>query len=112
MIRVFTTDSTIHVKYATALREKADGQAMRTLIQIQILPALAADREALARVGRVSDHQRAILDDLRQYIALREESWRQRTRALDGDVPAHDAGVGEIDARADAILRRLLQARF
>ena len=112
MYRVFEEDSRIGLLYSSAIASKAGPTHLSTVIESEILPALAAERRNLASVGRVAPLQQPVLDDLRQYVALREEAWRHRARSLREQRADLDGRSTELDHEADVVMRRLLRARF
>lgn len=111
MISVFEIDSLTRVTYSGAIASKGDDASLSTLIESDILPSLAAERRALAAYSRVAPLQQPILDDLRQYVALKEEAWRHRARGHRERRTDLLRRSTEIEAAADLVMRRLLRAR-
>jgi membrane associated rhomboid family serine protease len=109
MVRVLETDSRIAVEYNGALETGTD-DALRALIETRILPALAAEREALPDVGRVAPQHADILRDLREYVALREAAWRHRAVDREDLRPHAEGRASELERRAEVVMRRLLRA--
>ena len=111
MIGVFETDSRTRTTYSRAIASKGDAASLGILIESDILPALAAERRALASHGRVAASQQPVLDDLRQYVALQEEAWRHRARGHREQRVDLLHRSTEIEESADVVMRRLLRAR-
>jgi rhomboid protease GluP len=108
---VFEMDSRTRMRYSQALASKSDAASLSILIELDILPALAAERKALASYGRVAAWQQPILDDLRQYVALQDEAWRYRARGHREQRADILRRSTEIEKAADVVMRRLLRAR-
>jgi rhomboid protease GluP len=111
MMSVFETDSRTRVSYSKAVASKRDAASLGLLIESDILPALAAERKALASHRGVLGPQSPILDDLRQYVALQEQAWRHRARGHREQRPDLLRRSTEIEETADLVMRRLLHAR-
>ncbi|HSC26048.1 MAG TPA: rhomboid family intramembrane serine protease [Vicinamibacterales bacterium] len=58
----------------------ADGLA--DLIDRKIVPEISAVRARLKALGRVPEEHRPLVDEVEEYLRLRDESWRLRSEAL------------------------------
>jgi hypothetical protein len=62
-------------------------------------------------VRGVAKEQTPMLADLRQYLTLREAFWRKRAAVMGRMDGTSDHDVDAADRAADAVMRRLLEAR-
>jgi membrane associated rhomboid family serine protease len=86
--------------YAAAMTRFRAGRitdrALAAVIKEQILPQLNAERTSLKALGRVPPQHERLIAEAKEYLRLREESWRLR---LDGLTGAGMTRLREAEAR-------------
>ena len=76
------------------------------LIDTQILPPWNAERESFSKLG-LSKQQRAIADQLVEYMSLRAEAWSLMERGVSTSDPAIARRAFQEQAAAEAALRTI-----
>jgi membrane associated rhomboid family serine protease len=84
--RLVIAEQEMAARYRTAIDQFTSGrinaQELATVIDHDITPALQASQVRVASLERVPDEQKPLLVAAEQYLQLRDESWRIRSKAL------------------------------
>ena len=108
---VFQADSRALERYSRAAGRNADPATVARVIEEEIVPVFSRERAKLDSVRGVAKEQAPMLADLRQYLTLREAFWRTRAAAMGRMDGTSERDVDAADRAADAVMRRLLEAR-
>jgi membrane associated rhomboid family serine protease len=84
--RLVIAEQEMAARYRTAIDQFTSGrisaQELAAVIDHDITPALQASQVRVASLERVPDEQKPLLVAAEQYLQLRDESWRIRSKAL------------------------------
>ena len=84
--RLIIAEQEMAARYRTAIDQFTSGrinaQELAAVIDHDITPALQASQVRVASLERVPDEQKPLLVAAEQYLQLRDESWRIRSKAL------------------------------
>jgi len=84
--RLVIAEQEMAARYGTAIDQFTSGrinaQELAAVIDHDITPALQASQVRVASLERVPDEQKPLLVAAEQYLQLRDESWRIRSKAL------------------------------
>jgi membrane associated rhomboid family serine protease len=84
--RLVIAEQEMAARYRTAIDQFTSGrinaQELATVIDHDITPVLQASQVRVASLERVPDEQKPLLVAAEQYLQLRDESWRIRSKAL------------------------------
>jgi membrane associated rhomboid family serine protease len=112
LMKAFEVDSRTRLEYSKARTANADSASLYKLIDADIVPAFAKERTALQAFGTVPAAQASVLEDLRRFVALREEAWTHRARWYRDQHNPDLRRSEEIDESAALVVRRLLSANL
>jgi membrane associated rhomboid family serine protease len=103
--RLVIAEQEMAARYRTAIDQFTSGrinaQELAAVIDHDITPALQASQVRVASLERVPDEQKPLLVAAEQYLQLRDESWRIRSKALKmGSVSMlREADMSEVTSR-------------
>jgi hypothetical protein len=84
--RLVIAEQEMAVRYRTAIDQFTSGrinaQELAAVIDHDITPVLQASQVRVASLERVPDEQKPLLVAAENYLQLRDESWRIRSKAL------------------------------
>jgi rhomboid protease GluP len=108
--RLIALDTKNQRLYSEALRKlqlrQMNAAEFAKLIDTQILPPWNAERESFSKLG-LSKQQRAIADQLVEYMSLRAEAWSLMERGVSTSDPAIARRAFQEQAAAEAALRTI-----
>jgi membrane associated rhomboid family serine protease len=111
LVEVLVVDSRAMTRYSELTTSRADAAAVKRVLEGEIASAFANQRAKLDAITAIPRDQAALMSDLRRYLTLREAYWRQRAAATGRTDDPTLGQADDTDRAADAVMRRLLQAR-